>query len=116
MLLISVVFFLFGLGISGFGLAQMTFVIDFGPPSRRPVYIGIAQTLLAPFTSLAPLFGGIIADQWGYTPVFIIGTLLGVLASFAYWYYVKDPQLLSNQTKEQNEKKSSLPVIQGACE
>jgi MFS family permease len=119
MILISIVFFLFGLGISGFGLAQMTFVIDFGPPSRRPVYIGIAQTLLAPFTSLAPLFGGIIADQWGYTPVFIIGTLLGVVASFAYWYYVKDPQSLTDQsktTREHNEKKESLPVIQGVCE
>jgi MFS family permease len=90
--LMTLAFLLFGLGMAGIQLAQLTYVVEFGTPARRPVYIGLAYLLLAPFATAAPLIGGIMADRWGYTPVFFVAALLGIGATLVYWLWVRDPQ------------------------
>jgi MFS family permease len=87
----TLAFLLFGLGTAGMQLAQLTYVVEFGTPARRPVYIGLSFLLLAPFATIAPLIGGIMADQWGYTPAFLLAALLGVLATLAFGLWVRDP-------------------------
>lgn len=92
LIMITLVFFLFGLSISAIQLAQLTFVVDFGTPERRPTYIGLSFLLLMPFAAGSPLLGGIIADRWGYGPVFVLATIFGVAATLAFWLWVRDPQ------------------------
>ncbi len=87
----TLAFLLFGFGTAGTQLAQLTFVVEFGTPARRPVYIGLAYLLLAPFATIAPLIGGMMADQWGYAPTFLLAALLGGMTTLAFGLWVRDP-------------------------
>lgn len=91
-MVMTIVFVLFGIALAGFQLTQLTYVVEFGPPERRPIYMGITNILYAPFAAGSPILGGILADRWGYTPVFAIGAVLAFAAFLAFWLYVKDPQ------------------------
>jgi hypothetical protein len=46
----------------------MTMTVDFSSEDERPFYIGLAQTLTAPATIIAPLIGGWIADSQALYP------------------------------------------------
>ncbi len=51
----------------------------------------------APWVIGAPIVGGVIADTWGYLPVFVISALSGALAAFAYRLLVPEPRRRANQ-------------------
>jgi MFS family permease len=89
---VTLMFVLYGLSLSGTQLASLTYTVRFGPESRRPVYIALTSLLVAPFAAGAPLLGGIMADRWGYTIVFTMATVFGLLAMLAYWCWVRDPE------------------------
>src|SRR5574339_50251 len=57
----------------------MTMTVDFSGEKERPFYIGLAQTLTAPATIIAPLIGGWIADTYGFTFTFALSTILPVV-------------------------------------
>ena len=71
----------------------ITMTIDFAPdPSKRPVYVGLSNTLVAPAAILAPLFGGWLADSVGYSATFITSALGGLLAWLVLRALVRDPK------------------------
>ena len=88
---VTLAFFLFGFGLAAIQLAQLSFVVDFGTPERRPTYIGLSFLVYTPFAALAPVLGGAIADRWGYTPTFALSAVIGLGAAFAFWRWVRDP-------------------------
>jgi MFS family permease len=90
--LVTLAFLLFGLGTSAIQLAQLSFVVEFGSPERRPTYIGLAFLLYTPLAVLGPVLGGIIADRWGYAPAFLLAALVGVAATLAFALWVRDPR------------------------
>jgi MFS family permease len=90
--LVTVAFLLFGLGTAALQLAQLSFVVEFGTPERRPTYIGITFLLYTPCAAIGPILGGIIADHWGYSPAFGLAALMGVVATLAYALWVHDPR------------------------
>jgi MFS family permease len=71
---------------------SMTMTVDFGNESERPIYIGLAQTLTAPATIIAPILGGWIADSAGFVPTFIISTVLSLIMLGILVFLVKDPR------------------------
>jgi MFS family permease len=87
----AVIFLLLGLNISAVTLAGFTVITDFGPESRRPTYVALASVSYAPFAIGAPLIGGVLADHFGYPPVFIITAITGVLAMLAFQFWVQGP-------------------------
>jgi MFS family permease len=65
----GVIVFAIGLAYSGFDLASKNMVLDLAPDERRrPVYIGVNDTLLAIPTLLFAV-GGAAIDWFGFTPV-----------------------------------------------
>ncbi len=88
----ALVFLLLGLNVSASGLAGLTFIAEFGPEIRRPTYIALASVAYAPFAIGAPMLGGLLADAWGYPPVFIISGIVGLLASAAFQFWVPEPR------------------------
>jgi len=70
----------------------MTMATSFSGENERPFYIGLAQTLTAPATIIAPLLGGWIADSFGFVPTFSISTILSVVMIAILWFIVKDPR------------------------
>jgi len=70
----------------------MTMSTTFSSEAERPFYIGLAQTLTAPATIIAPLIGGWVADSFGFVPAFAISTILSVVMILVLWLIVKDPR------------------------
>jgi MFS family permease len=70
----------------------MTMTVDFSGESERPFYIGLAQTLTAPATILAPLIGGWIADTYGFVSTFGWSTILSVVMISILVFLVKEPR------------------------
>jgi MFS family permease len=54
---------------------------EFGPPEDRPYYIGLINTMVAPAALLAPLIGGWLADNVGYSSTFTIALVSGVITA-----------------------------------
>ena len=70
----------------------MTMTVDFSDEEERPFYIGLAQTLTAPATIIAPLIGGWIADTQGFVSTFALSTILSVVMMAILFFLVKDPR------------------------
>ena len=73
------IFLLAGLANVSIWTIGMAMTVDFGSEAERPLYIGLSQTLTAPATILAPLFGGWIVDTAGFIPTFTISIVLSRL-------------------------------------
>ena len=75
----------------------MTMTVDFSGESERPFYIGLAQTLTAPATIIAPLIGGWIADTRGFVSTFGWSTLLSVVMIVILIFLVKEPRKFASR-------------------
>lgn len=79
------------------GLAM---TVEFGTEVERPVYIGMANTLVAPVAILAPLFGGWLADVAGYRATFMTSAVGGIFMAIVLYFLVKDPKRAAGYTIE----------------
>jgi MFS family permease len=70
----------------------MTLTVDFSDEHERPFYIGLAQTLTAPATIIAPLIGGWIADTYGFVFTFGWSTVLSIVMLLILIFLVKEPR------------------------
>lgn len=73
---------------------MMALSLQFGTDVTRPMYVGMVNTLIAPFTILAPLFGGWLAGTAGYTVTFMASAICSVFALLVLHFMVKDPKKL----------------------
>jgi MFS family permease len=84
------VFALAGFANVSIWMSGMTMTVDFSDEKERPFYIGLAQTLTAPATILAPLIGGWIADTQGFASTFGWSTILSIVMMTILIFLVKD--------------------------
>jgi MFS family permease len=70
----------------------MTMTVDFSGEAERPFYIGLAQTLTAPATIVAPLIGGRIADTQGFASTFAWSAILSIVVLIILVFFVKEPR------------------------
>ncbi len=94
------VFGLAGAARAAFWAVTISFTLEFGTLEERPVYIGMANTLIAPITLGAPIVGGSLAQAWGYPPLFIICSVAAVLTSLVLFFLVYDPRFHVGRTPE----------------
>jgi MFS family permease len=76
----------------------MTMTVDFSDEKERPFYIGLAQTLTAPVTIIAPLIGGWIADTVGFVITFAVSAALSVVMTMILIFMVKEPRKFHRPT------------------
>jgi MFS family permease len=74
----------------------MTMTVDFSGENERPFYIGLAQTLTAPATIIAPLIGGRIADTQGFVSTFAWSCMLSLVMLAILIFLVKEPRNIPN--------------------
>jgi MFS family permease len=87
------VFALHGLLSGAVQVSATALVLEFAPAlERRPTYIGIERTLIAPFGFALPLAAGIVIDAVGYRPVFALAALFGLASATVYLALVRDPR------------------------
>ncbi len=71
------------------GLAM---TLQFGTLSERPAYIGLANTLIAPVTIIAPLLGGWVADYAGFEYTFILSAICGLITALVLSLTMRNPR------------------------
>jgi MFS family permease len=91
------VFILAGVANVAIWTIGMAMTLEFGGESEKPVYIGMANTLIAPVTILAPILGGWLADTSGYQTTFFVSGVCGVATSIILHFMMKDPRKLRGQ-------------------
>lgn len=64
---------------------------EFGSDSERPFYIGLANTVIAPSTLIAPIFGGWLADTVGFSATFGVAIVFGVITAGILLFLMHDP-------------------------
>ena len=70
----------------------MTITVQFSSVAQRPIYIGLANTLIAPVTIFAPIIGGWLIDGVSFELTFGIFALAGLLSMMVYLAPMKDPR------------------------
>ncbi len=74
------VFTLAAVGNVAIWTVSLSMTLEYGTEEERPVYVGLANTLVAPINFLTPLLGGFLALQFGYQLVFIASVFGGLVA------------------------------------
>jgi MFS family permease len=72
----------------------LALVVEFGTESDRPFYIGMANTLIAPATLLAPIIGGALIDLTGFSATFGLALAAAVGAAVVLLAIMRDPRTL----------------------
>jgi MFS family permease len=86
------VFILNGLANVAIWTIGMAITVEFGNEENRPTYIGLSNTLVAPFTIIAPLIGGLIAETAGFQTTFMVSAIGGVFTAVLLFWLVRDPR------------------------
>lgn len=86
------VFVLNGMSAVAFWTMGISYTLELGTDEDRPIYVGMSNTLIAPFAILAPIFGGWLADNSGYPVTFIVSAVFGLLTALLLLFFVHDPK------------------------
>ncbi len=86
------VFILAGIGNVALWTVGLAMIMEFGQDKEKPAYIGLANTLVAPSSMVAPFLGGWLADAYGYSATFYLTAVSGILTIIVFQWFVKDPQ------------------------
>jgi MFS family permease len=70
----------------------LSMTLEFGTETQRPAYIGLANTLVAPATFIAPILAGFMIDNVSYDLAFIASAGAGILTFLVLVLGVKDPR------------------------
>jgi MFS family permease len=76
------IYLLFGIGLAAFGPTMMSMVADLSPATHLGRSYGWYTMALYGAMSLGPAFGGLVAEQWGFRPVFLAS---GVIIFSTFW-------------------------------
>jgi len=82
------VFIMAGIASTIFFTVGLAMTLDFGDENDRPTYVGMANTLVAPSTILAPLLGGWLADAAGYQATFAVAVVAGLCTTAVLQIFV----------------------------
>jgi predicted MFS family arabinose efflux permease len=84
------VIILSGIATTIFWTIGIVYSTEFGTENERPAYIGLSNTLVAPATFLAPILGGWLADEFGFSATFIAASIAGWITAAILIFFMKD--------------------------
>ena len=86
------IFIFAGLANTSFWTIGLALTLEFGTEELRPTYVGLANTLIAPTSILAPIFGGVLADSAGYQYTFLFAVFSALITLVCLHFFVKNPR------------------------
>jgi len=81
-----------GAGFGGFQMACINLVLEFGKREDLPMRIAVAQSAEQGVGVVAPLVGGLVAEVYGYGPLFWLTAAVQVLALGVVVFGMRDPR------------------------
>lgn len=76
-------FLLSGLTTANLMSAYLDWLVGYAGAERRPIYVGLSNTVTAGVSFIAPVIGGAIAASLGYLPLFVVSLLMTLGALLA---------------------------------
>ena len=67
-----------GVSNDGIGIAGMTYLLEVVPAPQRPIYMGLANTILG-VGALVPVIGGILVNTVGYAGTYIVAAMFCIV-------------------------------------
>lgn len=86
------VFAFTGASLSAGTIARLSIVLEFSEPEERATYIGLTNTIKAPFSIIAPMLGGMLGDRFQLPFVFLITAGAMLLGFLILLLGVKEPR------------------------
>lgn len=78
--------------LGGFGSAAIALVTSFTPKEKTGQALGIYQTATIAGTSAGPIFGGFLADTFGYHTPFYVMSVVSLLSFLVIQFFVDEPE------------------------
>ncbi len=82
-------FLLSGLATSNLNYGYLNWVVGYAGHDRRATYVGLANTITATVSLIAPVIAGTIVQHLGYEPLFLIVLCMVLCALFIAFRYLK---------------------------
>lgn len=79
-------------------VSHFNIVLEFADPADQPTYIGLTNTLMAPFTFIGPIFAGWIAKDFNINLLFLVSLAFGILGAALLLWWVREPRQANDQT------------------
>ena len=76
---------------AGYELANFNFLLILTPEDRRPRYTALYQIVVMVALAGGAALGGIVAQRWGYTPVFVLSGIGRLCAALLFARFVRQP-------------------------
>ena len=73
-------------------VSHFNIVLEFAAPEDQPTYIGLTNTLMAPFTFVGPIMAGWIAQAFDINLLFLVALGFGILGAALLWRWVREPR------------------------
>jgi MFS family permease len=89
---LGLTFILMGVGSAAASVSAMNIILEFCRPEDRPTYIGLTNTLLAPFVAIGPVLGGALATLLGYRPMFAAAIVIALAGGLLMRLWVREPR------------------------
>jgi MFS family permease len=99
-----------GISIAAFTTGYSALVVDLSPLSKRGEIIGYMSLVTPIGSAVGPAIGGLVQAQAGYTPLFWLASVLGVLGLFGA-NQVNEPESV-NQSPDDEEASSKSSAAQ----
>ena len=90
--------------ISSDGVSHFNIVLEFATPAEQPTFIGLTNTLIAPFTFAGPILAGWLAATFEINALFEVSLVCGVIGGALLFWWVREPRLTGPATKSQRKR------------
>ncbi len=82
--------------ISSDGVSHFNIVLEFAAPADQPTYIGLTNTLIAPFTFVGPILAGWMAAAFTIDTLFVVSLACGIIGGTLLLWWVREPRTIQN--------------------
>jgi MFS family permease len=78
--------------------SYLNWLVGYAHADRRPIYVGLANTVAAVISLIAPFIAGTIAQHLGYRPLFVVSLVMALGALFVALRSLRDAR--TEETRE----------------
>lgn len=83
-------FLVSGMASSNLLSGYLNWVVGYANPDKRPIYVGLSNTVAAVISLIAPFIGGTIAQNLGYRPLFAVSLVMVLSALFVTLRFLRN--------------------------
>ncbi|MBX2989954.1 MAG: MFS transporter [Bacteroidetes bacterium] len=91
------VFLFLGINLGTELLARYNIAVEYSPLHQRSRYVGLMNTILAPFY-IVGLLGGTISEVFGYSALFAVGIIASIAGVAMTMFRVQDPRKMFSES------------------